>query len=88
MILYFHYKLKELGLTYHQFFAVAHYWRFKTQPSLIVDEVEYQLRGTLPPYVTAYLTHLQGVESCAKPTAQSAHAKSLPADQSFVSGDS
>lgn len=63
MVLYFHNKLRELGLTYHQFFDTAYWWQFGRRVSLIADYVDYQLHGTLPEYVLNYLHHLKEQEN-------------------------
>lgn len=62
MVLYFHNKLKELRLTYHQFFDTAYYWRYGRQVDLRPDYAAYQLKGELPEYVLDYLYHLQQEE--------------------------
>lgn len=59
MILYFHHKLNELGITYHQFFEIAYFWRFQKQVQLHDDFAQFLLHSVLPLYVVAYLKHLQ-----------------------------
>lgn len=60
MMLYFQAKLTELRLTFHEFFHVAHQWRFGRDSMLNDDEAQFLLHGIIPRYVQDYLKHLQG----------------------------
>lgn len=59
MLLYFHAKLSELRVTYHEFFRIAYEWKFHKQVDLTGDYSRYQVYGTLPVYVLDFLNHLK-----------------------------
>lgn len=63
MILYLQEKLRQLNMSYNQFFAVAFWWQFKRTSMLNDDEAQYLLHGVIPRYVVNYLKHIQQKES-------------------------